>query len=735
MINEINSCPLHLSYNPSYGNCDPRENSTIAIDNMNKIIADINDKLKQLGFVLSFRGILNKNSSEVVPTDLTARIIALCSRAPVRGDILLDRDNNMWLFSYIEAWVMLPTKFDTTPTENSLNLVNSGSVYAFVLSEIGKVSATFDAKLKLLYDQLVLKIDAGDVLLDNKLTSNISAVTDKINMHVQDASNPHRVNKGQVGLDLVDNTADLDKPLSDPQKQYVDAEIAKIIGSGPGAAADNVVHFQVEPQVSDADGSSWDKALQFNQVNLEALDGSKPILLKHGTYVVDNNWNVNAISKLRIYGNFTGNGYVRSTNNIETSIQYYSTQVSFIRILDGCELKLVQLTPAHRMSLYNSVIEIVDYNFYNFGNIDNCVLKQRSTTLSKLTIGISGNISNTLLQLREPFGLTVDDLSYSRFEITSNGDTTISDQFITAYSIRYCVFDSNVNDVVPERAVLRMQSPTIYNCEFTNLGVISPAGNNFKRCKFSNNNPILSPADYSECITIPFTPNDRSDSYKIALDNICNASRLEGHPSSDFMNTHLKLVDKFTPPTVINEEDLPPGYSNYQMGSMQCGSVSYLTFPKLPDGFVNRPFLQFKFDHNPPTLDYRYYNSDAVLPITDWMPLFPHPTPPWQGDHYKITDIHSGNKLVAAFYTIYPTPQLYDRLDIVIGASLTEEVFNLADTGVHSNTVVMAASSVITLPPNSKAIVKVIYFEIYDTTPPTPGLMFDVSPTLTRITP
>lgn len=41
--------------------------------------------------------------------------------------------------------------------------------------------------------------------------------------HINNKFNPHEVTKEQVGLGNVDNTADIDKPVSKPQKEYIDA--------------------------------------------------------------------------------------------------------------------------------------------------------------------------------------------------------------------------------------------------------------------------------------------------------------------------------------------------------------------------------------------------------------------------------------------------------------------------------------------------------------------------------
>ena len=46
---------------------------------------------------------------------------------------------------------------------------------------------------------------------------------DNFNAHIRNYDNPHRVTAAQVGLGNVDNTADMDKPVSRPQKEYIDA--------------------------------------------------------------------------------------------------------------------------------------------------------------------------------------------------------------------------------------------------------------------------------------------------------------------------------------------------------------------------------------------------------------------------------------------------------------------------------------------------------------------------------
>lgn len=57
------------------------------------------------------------------------------------------------------------------------------------------------------------------------INDSITTLTTSINNHLLNTNNPHEVTKAQIGLGNVDNTADIDKPLSTAQKDYVDAQL------------------------------------------------------------------------------------------------------------------------------------------------------------------------------------------------------------------------------------------------------------------------------------------------------------------------------------------------------------------------------------------------------------------------------------------------------------------------------------------------------------------------------
>ena len=53
------------------------------------------------------------------------------------------------------------------------------------------------------------------------VVGSAAAVQGQLLAHIEDANNPHNVNKSQVGLGNVDNTADMDKPVSNAQQEAI----------------------------------------------------------------------------------------------------------------------------------------------------------------------------------------------------------------------------------------------------------------------------------------------------------------------------------------------------------------------------------------------------------------------------------------------------------------------------------------------------------------------------------
>lgn len=61
------------------------------------------------------------------------------------------------------------------------------------------------------------------VLKFSNINDSITLLTNNINNHKLDTNNPHSVTKAQIGLGNVDNTADIDKPVSTLQQAAINA--------------------------------------------------------------------------------------------------------------------------------------------------------------------------------------------------------------------------------------------------------------------------------------------------------------------------------------------------------------------------------------------------------------------------------------------------------------------------------------------------------------------------------
>ena len=77
-----------------------------------------------------------------------------------------------------------------------------------------------------------ISVDTSKIATNEYVDSNTAIVTENITQHKNDYNNPHKVTKAQVGLGNVDNTSDMDKPVSTLQRQALDTKVDKVEGKG-----------------------------------------------------------------------------------------------------------------------------------------------------------------------------------------------------------------------------------------------------------------------------------------------------------------------------------------------------------------------------------------------------------------------------------------------------------------------------------------------------------------------
>lgn len=109
-------------------------------------------------------------------------------------------------------------KYQTHFTSTNSDSEDSHTINAATTSQAGLMSSSDKTKLDGLKDQ------AG-------ITSDIDAVQTNLETHINNKSNPHEVNKAQVGLGNVDNTSDANKPISNATQTALNGKFSATDGN------------------------------------------------------------------------------------------------------------------------------------------------------------------------------------------------------------------------------------------------------------------------------------------------------------------------------------------------------------------------------------------------------------------------------------------------------------------------------------------------------------------------
>lgn len=151
------------------------------------------------------------------------------------------RDNEAWRYIYVKdnivsEWQPQFRVNETPFTQAQLDAINSGATEALInsinskLTQDAIVDETGDSSTKAISQRAAtLGLNTVQSNLNNaqlNLSNDINAVQNNLNTHTSNTNNPHNVTKAQLGLANVNNTADLDKPISNAVRtalaNYVD---------------------------------------------------------------------------------------------------------------------------------------------------------------------------------------------------------------------------------------------------------------------------------------------------------------------------------------------------------------------------------------------------------------------------------------------------------------------------------------------------------------------------------
>lgn len=134
---------------------------------------------------------------------------------------------------------------------------NTLTITSATTSQAGLMSSSDKTKLDGLKDQ------AG-------ITSDINAVQTNLETHINNKSNPHEVNKDQVGLGNVDNTSDANKPISNATQTALNGKFSATDGNALKQRVDNIPELVATDITVDSDNDSVNISLD----KMSIVDGT-----------------------------------------------------------------------------------------------------------------------------------------------------------------------------------------------------------------------------------------------------------------------------------------------------------------------------------------------------------------------------------------------------------------------------------------------------------------------------
>lgn len=120
---------------------------------------------------------------------------------------------------------------DLIAHKNDTDNPHNVSKYQIGLSNVDNTS-DLTKPISLAVQALFDSLDAELEEKFNDINDDIDDVDSKIDTHISNNSNPHSVTKSQVGLGNVDNTSDINKPISTATQNALNNKVDKITGKG-----------------------------------------------------------------------------------------------------------------------------------------------------------------------------------------------------------------------------------------------------------------------------------------------------------------------------------------------------------------------------------------------------------------------------------------------------------------------------------------------------------------------
>lgn len=209
-------------------------------------------------------------------------------------------------------------------------------------------------------------------------------LSDEIESHIADRSNPHFVTKKQIGLENVDNTSDMDKPVSRAMQESLDGKVTKEAGKGlssndfTDADKQDIVNIRSDLAVSNNDINKRIYALServttaendITRINadIERLT-TVPIITVPATLETNQKYNFGTVEELSlVFPNVAADGdviYITfKSGEVPTTLSIDTTNT--------CDIELIPEADTYYevFGSFNGSIWLVDYNDYTVSEV------------------------------------------------------------------------------------------------------------------------------------------------------------------------------------------------------------------------------------------------------------------------------------------------------------------------------------------------------------------------------
>ena len=310
--------------------------------------------------------------------------------------------------------------------------------------EAGKIYVTKDTNLTYRWSgSRYIEISASLALGETSSTAypgdKGKETTDKVNTHVADLNNPHQVTKEQVGLGNVDNTSDLDKPVSNATQELIN-EVKESINSGNTTITDNLTkhiedynnpHKVTKDQVGlgNVDNTS-DKDKPLSDAAKEAINEVKTLITSSGTDL--SNHIKDYTNPHRVTAEQVGLGNVNNTSDLDKPISN-ATQ----KELDKLDAKIDKINTDQGTDLSAHLRDFsnphkVTKEQIGLGNVDNTAdLDKPISTATQKAIDDAKAANNTALdnhanRTDNPHKVTKDQVGLGNVDNTADINKPVS---------------------------------------------------------------------------------------------------------------------------------------------------------------------------------------------------------------------------------------------------------------------------------------------------------------------